>query len=133
MAGGRRSRGKCPTFCAKGLKITRRAKSASLLFLFHCDSNRSDRRKPDLIPLHLRDEAAIHVVMMTLVTSLATHLPKAGMARGTSKNRRHASHCACHCFSSRGAAAGMGSTSLRPIHSLTRTRADCRPKYHGAL
>src|SRR5437763_1538827 len=48
--------------------------STSLLFLFHCDSNRSDRRKPDLISLHFRDEAAIHEVMMTLVASLTTVL-----------------------------------------------------------
>jgi hypothetical protein len=39
--------------------------------LFHGDGDRSYRGKTDLVAFHVRDEAAINEVVMTLVASLA--------------------------------------------------------------
>jgi hypothetical protein len=40
--------------------------------LFHGDSDGTYRGEADLVALHLRDEAAINEVVMTLMASLAT-------------------------------------------------------------
>jgi len=39
--------------------------------LFHCDGDSTDSREPDLVALHLGDEAAINKVVMPLMAAFA--------------------------------------------------------------